>query len=113
MRNRPGWKESMMRRDSCPNFAGICPAARPTKPGTAEMVKNATSKKQQSNLPRLAAPAERALERAGVRTLEELSKFSESEVKQLHGIGPNALQQLHQALRANGLSFANEKIKKP
>jgi hypothetical protein len=32
-------------------------------------------------------------------------------VKQLHGIGPNALRALRQALAAKGLSFAGEKPK--
>jgi hypothetical protein len=64
-----------------------------------------------SDLPRLAQPAQRALAAAGIHRLEHLSKFSEDEIKQLHGIGPNALDQLRHALRARGLSFANEKKK--
>jgi hypothetical protein len=68
---------------------------------------------QKSDLPKLAAPALRALAGAGIQRLEQLTKFSESEVKQLHGIGPNALAQLRRALRSKKLSFANgEKIKK-
>jgi len=34
-----------------------------------------------------------------------LAKFSEAEVNALHGIGPNAMQQLRQALAARGLAF--------
>ena len=69
---------------------------------------------QESDLPKeLAQPAQRALAAAGIQRLEQLTKLSEAEVKQLHGIGPNALEQLRRALRAKGLSFANEeKIKK-
>lgn len=74
-------------------------------------MKKATPKKQESNFPKLSAPAQRALAGAGVQTLEDLAKFSEKEVKQWHGIGPNAIDQLRQALAANGLSFAREKIK--
>jgi hypothetical protein len=33
----------------------------------------------------------------------------ESEIKELHGIGPNALKALKAAMRAKGLSFALEK----
>jgi hypothetical protein len=33
--------------------------------------------------------------------------MSEIEVGQLHGIGPNALEQLRRALRSKGLSFAD------
>ncbi len=63
----------------------------------------------ESDLPKLASPAQRALAGAGIRRLEQLTKLSEEQLKQLHGIGPNALKQLHQALRAKGLSFAKGK----
>jgi len=63
----------------------------------------------ESDLPKLASPAQRALAGAGIQRLEQLTKFSEEQLKQLHGIGPNALKQLHQALRARGLSFAKRK----
>ena len=63
----------------------------------------------QSDLPKLASPAQRALAGAGIQRLEQLTGFSEEQLKQLHGIGPNALKQLHQALRARGLSFAKGK----
>jgi len=63
---------------------------------------------QESDLPKeLAQPARRALAAAGIQRLEQLTKLSEVEVKQLHGIGPNALTQLRRALSAKGLSFAN------
>jgi hypothetical protein len=65
----------------------------------------------ESDLPKLAKPAQRALAAAGILRLAQLIKFSEGEIKQLHGIGPNALNQLRRALRAKGLSFANEKRK--
>jgi len=57
----------------------------------------------------LASPAQRALANAGIQNLEQLAKFSEDEIKQLHGIGPNALKQLRLALHARGLSFAKKK----
>ena len=71
----------------------------------------ATAKKSanpESDLPAgLAAPARRALAGAGYHRLAQLSKVSEAEIKQLHGIGPNALKQLRAALKAKGLSFAD------
>ena len=68
------------------------------------------SNRSESDLPlELAQPARRALAGAGIQRLEQLTKFSEAEVKQLHGIGPNALAQLRRALSARGLSFANGK----
>jgi hypothetical protein len=62
-----------------------------------------------NDLPKLAAPAQRALAAAGVQRLEQLTSFSEAEIKQWHGIGPNALSQLRLTLEAKGLSFAREK----
>ena len=63
-----------------------------------------------SNLPaKLSQPTLRALAGVGVKNLKQLSKFSESEIKKLHGMGPNGLQQLRVALAAKGLSFASEK----
>jgi hypothetical protein len=62
-----------------------------------------------SDLPEtLAQPAQRALASAGIKNLKQLARFSEAEIKQLHGIGPNALKQLRSALKANGLSFKKE-----
>lgn len=64
----------------------------------------------ESDLPaKLAQPARRALAGAGIQRLEQLSQFSQAEIKQLHGIGPNALEQLRRALAEKGLSFAAEK----
>ena len=60
-----------------------------------------------NDLPKLAAPARRALAKAGIHSLAQLTKLSEADVKQLHGIGPNALEALRRALTENGLSFAN------
>ena len=66
--------------------------------------------RSESDLPfELAQPARRALAGAGIQRLEQLTKFSEAEVKQLHGIGPNALAQLRRALSARGLSFVDGK----
>ena len=70
-------------------------------------------KNQESDLPaKLGAPAERALAGAGIKKLKQLTKFSETEIKQLHGVGPNALGKLRQALADKGLSFAKEKKSK-
>jgi hypothetical protein len=58
-----------------------------------------------TDLPKLAAPARRALNGAGYTRLEDLTKATESEVRKLHGMGPNAMQALRNALRERGLSF--------
>ena len=63
-------------------------------------------KSASSDLPaKMGAPAERALARAGIKNLKQLTKFSEAEIEQLHGIGPHALDKLRQALAGKGLSF--------
>lgn len=68
---------------------------------------------QESDLPiGLSEPARRALVGAGYLRLEQLTRLRETEIKQLHGIGPNAIKQLRHALDARGLSFADEKSRK-
>jgi hypothetical protein len=70
-------------------------------------------KKASGDLPsKLGVPAERALAGAGIKDLKQLTKFSEEEIEQLHGVGPNALGKLRQALADKGLSFAHGKKKK-
>ena len=62
--------------------------------------------KKESDLPaKLASPAQRALASAGIHNLKQLAKLSEAEIRELHGIGPNALITLRAALKAKGLSF--------
>ena len=56
----------------------------------------------------LAAPARRALENAGITTLTQLSKWSEAEILELHGMGPGSIPKLRQALKSNSLSFRTE-----
>lgn len=53
----------------------------------------------------LAAPARRALERAGYKRRGQLTKVTEGELSKLHGMGPNALATLREALADIGLSF--------
>jgi hypothetical protein len=59
----------------------------------------------ENDLPKLAAPARRALAGAGITRLEQLSKISEAELARIHGIGPNAIETLRRALSEKGLSF--------
>lgn len=61
-----------------------------------------------SDLPKLASPAQRALQGAGITTLADLAKWSEKEFTALHGIGPNATKQLKEAMREKGLSFSRK-----
>jgi hypothetical protein len=56
-------------------------------------------------LSELSAPARRALEDAGVTSLELLSTYSEKEILKLHGMGPSSIPKLKDALEKNGLKF--------
>jgi hypothetical protein len=60
----------------------------------------------ESDLPKLSAPAMRALAGAGYYRLEQFTQVSEAEVLALHGMGPNAMKSLRTALAEKGLSFA-------
>lgn len=53
----------------------------------------------------LYAPARRALENAGIKTLLHLSSFSEKDILKLHGIGKTAIPILKSELNKSGLKF--------
>lgn len=60
-----------------------------------------------SDLPSgLAKPAQRALAGAGITSLDGLARRTEAEIADLHGMGPNALGQIRDALATRGLAFA-------
>jgi hypothetical protein len=63
------------------------------------------AKTMAGDLPKIAAPARRALEGAGVFSLTQLAAYSEMEVAGWHGMGPNALGKLREALQQHGLIF--------
>ena len=66
------------------------------------------TKKPQSTgdfLSRLAAPARRALEREGITTVSKLSRWTEQEIRKLHGMGPSTIPKLRAALKGAGLTF--------
>jgi len=58
---------------------------------------------------KLGKPAQRALANAGVKTLEELSKLTESEFLKLHGVGKASLPVVKTAMAERALSFAKKK----
>jgi len=67
----------------------------------------------ESDLPKLASPARRALAAEGITRLAQLTEVRQSDLARLHGIGPNALKTLRQALEAEGMAFADEGQRKP
>lgn len=77
-------------------------------------MKDEQHEKQENDFPvGLSQPARRALSGAGYTRLAQLAEVSEAELKKLHGMGPNGIEQLRRALEAQGLTFAtkNEKGK--
>jgi hypothetical protein len=95
----PAADRAPARRATPPAGAGASagPAAQPGSPGG----------RQPRSLPAgLARPAQRALAAAGYTTLDQLTRVSEQDLSQLHGMGPTAVRQLRDALAAAGLGFA-------
>ena len=57
------------------------------------------------DLPKIGAPATRALVSIGVTHLEQVAERSEAELLVRHGCGPRAIRILKEALTANGWSM--------
>lgn len=53
----------------------------------------------------LSAPARRALEHEGLTSLTKVSRYSEKELGELHGMGPSAIAKMKQLLKDAGLSL--------
>lgn len=67
---------------------------------------NETTHPNQAAFPRgVSGPALRALKAAGVRSVADLSRWSEKDLAALHGMGPKALTILRDALVASGRRF--------
>lgn len=64
---------------------------------------------QNFDFPNIGSPATRALQHAGYTQLKQLTKLSEAQLSQLHGVGPKAVRILKETLKANGLSFKQDK----
>ena len=56
-------------------------------------------------LPKIGAPATRALHGAGYTTLRQLAGVPRSELAKLHGMGPKALGMLQAALEQHNLGL--------
>lgn len=63
----------------------------------------------ENSLPKIGAPATRALASIGVTRIDQLAGHSESELLALHGFGPRALRILHEAMTELGLAFQPQK----
>lgn len=88
---------------SCPNGhqyykssdCPVCPVCEKNKKAEADFMNG------------ISAPARRALENAGIKTLIQLSNYTEKELLKLHGIGPSAIPKLRDALQSKGMAFKN------
>jgi len=65
----------------------------------------ANRKPQAGLLASLPAPARRALENKGISSLRQLSKYNETDISKLHGMGPSTMSMLRHEMKVNGLSF--------
>ena len=54
---------------------------------------------------KLASPARRALDGAGVHRVADLARWREADIAALHGMGPNALTMLRTAMKKRRISF--------
>ena len=75
----------------------VCPVCEKQNAGVPGVIKE------------LAAPARRALENAGIDSLEKLATKTEGEILRLHGMGPASLPLLLAALKEKGLAFKQGK----
>ena len=60
---------------------------------------------QLETLPKIGAPATRALANAGITSLRQVAERSRAELAALHGMGPKALGILEANLAEVGLAF--------
>ena len=56
-------------------------------------------------LSKLVAPARRALENQGVKSLKQLARYSEKEILSFHGLGKTSIPKLRSMLKSEGLAF--------
>jgi predicted flap endonuclease-1-like 5' DNA nuclease len=64
-----------------------------------------TGMDQLDALPKIGAPATRALHGAGYTSLRQLAGVRRADLAKLHGMGPKALSILEAELARHGLSF--------
>ena len=57
-------------------------------------------------LPKVGAPATRALEAAGYTSLSDLAGVSRGHLAKLHGVGPKAIGIIQAALEEHGLTLS-------
>jgi predicted flap endonuclease-1-like 5' DNA nuclease len=66
------------------------------------------NQKDRTSLPKIGAPATRALESIGVTTIEQLAEHTKKELLALHGFGPRAIRILRPVMEELGVTFRDE-----
>lgn len=74
-------------------------------PHKREIANRATAVIKVSFSAKLGQPALRALASADIKQLADFTKFTESELAKMHGIGPNAITKIKTAMEEARLSF--------
>lgn len=93
----------MTRKNKTTGPRSICPlTSSKRKRDTANKLALAVKKRLP---PGLAQPALRALAAAGYSSLDKIAKVAEADLAKLHGIGPNAIKLIREALKSRGESF--------
>lgn len=54
----------------------------------------------------LSAPAQRALDTAGIKTLMDLTKWTKKDILKLHGMGPASIPKMQELLKKIDADFA-------
>jgi hypothetical protein len=85
------------RHPACGDNTGSCHIVLTTRPGMSPSLEA---------LPKLAAPAARALRAAGYTQPRQLAGMRRSDLARLHVIGPKALKTIESALQEHGLSLS-------
>ena len=61
-----------------------------------------------ADLPKVGAPAGRALAAHGIHTLRDAARHTEAELRALHGVGPKVVGILRESAERHGLASRNE-----
>jgi hypothetical protein len=67
------------------------------------------SKPKDYFIPKIAAPARRALQNNNIHSVKDLAKWTKEDILSLHGLGPSSMPLLLQALNNEGFSFTASK----
>lgn len=91
--------------DHCSDLTNAAGGAMPMT-DLPQMALRRKTVKIESLLENLGAPARRAIEGLGLRRVEDLARYSEDRIREVHGIGPKAIRLMTETLAAIGRSWS-------